>query len=238
MDQRQPATLWIVRHGQIGPAAGGRDLDLPLSSPGEAQAAALGRWFAAMPAGERPEIALCSPYRRARQTAERIAETGGLAGSDLEVRGDERLRARDRGLLDGLTPAAFQERYPELAELRLRTGEFYFRPPGGESWCDLLLRLRSLLDGLSLHHAGQRVLVVTHDSAVVGIRYLIEGLTEEDLLTLDRCHEVAHCSVTSYRLDPEAGPFGALELERFNFVAPLMDAGAPVTRRADPVAAR
>lgn len=235
MEQRWPLTLWMVRHGQPAQAAGEvRDLEVPLSPLGESQASALGRWFAAMPPGQRPTTVLASPYRRARQTAERIAEAGGLAHPDLEVASDERLRARDRGLLDGLTPAAFAERYPDQAELRQRVGEFYFRPAGGESWCDLLLRLRSVLDGVCLHHAGERVLLVTHDAAVVGARYLLEGLTDEEILTIDRCHEVAHCSVTSYTLDPDAG----LELERFNFVAPLMDAGAPVTRRPDPVPAR
>jgi 2,3-bisphosphoglycerate-dependent phosphoglycerate mutase len=237
MEQRWPATLWIVRHGQSGSASAElRDLEVPLSPLGEGQATALGRWFAAMPADRRPSVALCSPFRRARQTAERIAEAGGLAHPDLEIRADERLRERDRGLLDGLTAAGFQERYPEQASLRQRLGEFYFRPAGGESWCDLLLRLRTLLDTLCLHHAGEHVLLVTHESSVVAARYLLEELGEDEILTLERCHEVAHCSVTSYTPDPASS--GPMELERFNFVAPLMDAGTPVTRRPDPAPVR
>src|SRR3954447_11174990 len=87
--QRWPAKLWIVRHGQsagnvardAADAAGLptidlelRDVDVPLSALGLRQAAALGRWFAALPEAERPEIVLASPYVRARQTAKAVCE--------------------------------------------------------------------------------------------------------------------------------------------------------------------
>lgn len=227
MDARWPAALWVVRHGQ----SAAQGADRPLSPLGETQADALGRWFAAMPPAARPEVLLTAPGRCARQTAERIVGAGGLADPDLEPATDERLRGRELGLLDGVPPAALQERFPEHAALRHALGDFYHRPPAGESWCDLLLRLRQLLDGLALHHPGRRVLLVTHELPVLGIRYALEGLTEEEVLALARAHEVAHCSVTSYA--PEAA---SLELQRFNFVAPLLDAGAPVTRSPFPSA--
>src|ERR1051326_8054555 len=93
MRQRWPERLWIVRHGQsagnvardAADAAGlaaidlkVRDVDVPLSPLGETHAAALGRWFAALPEAERPEIVLASPYLRARQTAKAICEAGGV----------------------------------------------------------------------------------------------------------------------------------------------------------------
>jgi hypothetical protein len=31
--------------------------------------------------------------------------------------------------------------HPEQAEMRTRLGKFYHRPPSGESWCDVILRL-------------------------------------------------------------------------------------------------
>ncbi|HEX8449713.1 MAG TPA: phosphoglycerate mutase family protein, partial [Allosphingosinicella sp.] len=92
MRQRWPAKLWIVRHGQsagnvardAADAAGLgvidldiRDVDVPLSELGRRQAEALGRWFAALPEDERPEVVLTSPYLRARQTAEAICKAGG-----------------------------------------------------------------------------------------------------------------------------------------------------------------
>jgi broad specificity phosphatase PhoE len=45
-------------------------------------------------------------------------------------------------------------------------GKFYYRPPGGESWCDVILRLRGALDTMSLHHAGRRVLLLPRKAAL------------------------------------------------------------------------
>ena len=68
----------------------GRDVDVPLSALGHRQAEALGRWFAAMPDSERPNVLLTSPYQRARQTAVAVVEQSGLAQG---VRGPGRGRA-------------------------------------------------------------------------------------------------------------------------------------------------
>jgi len=91
--RRWPDRLWIVRHGQsagnvardLADAAGRavidiaeRDVDVPLSALGHEQAAALGRWFAAQPEGERPTVVLASPYLRARQTARAVCDAGGV----------------------------------------------------------------------------------------------------------------------------------------------------------------
>jgi hypothetical protein len=92
--QRWPDKLWIVRHGQ---SAGNvakdaaysarsarieieaRDVDVPLSKLGKEQSEAVGKWFAAMPEAEKPQVLLTSPYARARQTGEAIRAGGGLA---------------------------------------------------------------------------------------------------------------------------------------------------------------
>src|SRR5688572_13136246 len=119
------------------------------------------------------------------------------------------------------------------AEFRRLLGKFYYRPPSGESWCDVILRLRSALDTISLHQGGRRVLILTHQVVVLCLRYLLENLSEEQVLAIDREGDVANCAVTEYRFDPSAGPDGALVLQRYNFVAPLEEAGAPVTSAPD-----
>ena len=259
MSRRWPERLWIVRHGQsagnvardAADAAGHsvidiavRDVDVPLSPLGEQQASALGRWFAAMPAGQRPTTVLTSPYERARRTAARIADAGGLHPESC-TEFDERLREKEFGILDRLTRAGIEERFPEQAEARARTGKFYHRPPGGESWCDVILRLRSVLDTLSLHHSepGSRVLIVAHQVIVLCFRYLIEGMTEAEILAIDSAADVANCGVTEYRLEKASAAPGTrtakLHLTAYNFVAPLEEAGAPVTAQPDvPVAPR
>jgi broad specificity phosphatase PhoE len=137
-----------------------------------------------------------------------------------------------------LTRAGIEQLYPDQAKLRSALGKFYHRPPGGESWCDVILRLRSALDHISLHHGGRRVLVLTHQVVVLCLRYLIEHLSEETILAIDREGDIANCGITEYRFDPGAGPDGGLVLQRYNFVALLEEAGAPVTSEPDVKLAR
>ena len=81
--------------------------------------------------------------------------------------------------------------------------------------------------------------MVAHQVVVLCMRYLLENMTEEDILAIDAQGDVANCSITEYRFDPGQGRLGGLALERYNFVAPLRAAGAPVTAQPDaPVAAR
>ncbi|MEH3146654.1 MAG: histidine phosphatase family protein [Methylobacterium frigidaeris] len=146
---------------------------------------------------------------------------------------DERLREKEFGILDRLTRAGITELHPEQAEFRRLLGKFYHRPPGGESWCDVILRLRSSLDTVSLHYPGQRVLIVAHQVVVLCLRYLIERMTEDQILAIDAEGDVANCSVTEYAFDPRHGQSGALVLSRYNFVAPVAEGGAPVTAEPD-----
>jgi broad specificity phosphatase PhoE len=249
MEQRWPDALWIVRHGESAGnvardaayAAGlsviditERDVDVPLSAAGEAQSEALGGWFARMPPGARPNVVLVSPYLRARHTASIIESVGGVAPGAMTI-ADERLREKEFGILDRLTKLGVEQRFPEQAEARARVGKFYFRPPGGESWCDVILRLRSVFDTISLHHSGpgKRVLIVAHQVIVLCCRYLLEGLDEGQILAIDRERDIANCGVTWYSINQVLDEGGALQLRMHAFVAPLQEAGAPVTTKPD-----
>jgi len=245
---RWPQRLWLVRHGQsagnvardLAHAEGQlriplkrRDVDVPLSDLGEQQAEALGRWFAKGKGNGCPDVILCSPYVRARETARRFRDAGG-ADADEAICIDERLREKEFGILDGLTSAGIGVEEPQQAELRRLLGKFYHRPPGGESWCDVILRLRSLMDTVSLHYGGRRVMIVAHQVVVLCLRYMIENLSEEEILAIDREGDVANCSVTEYAHDPGAGKDGGLVLVRYNVTAPVeQDPLAEVTRAPD-----
>lgn len=254
MAQRWPDRLWVVRHGESSGNVArdaahearlarintdGRDVDVPLSPLGVEQSRALGHWFAQMPPEQRPEVVLTSPYRRARQTAELIHAAGGLPVDAADFVQDERLREKEFGILDRLTSRGIRQEFPEQAEFRRVLGKFYHRPPGGESWCDVILRLRSALDTVSLHHSQARLLIVAHQVVVLCLRYLLENMTEEQILAIDREGDVANCGVTEYAFDPGQGRDGALALKRYNFVAPLQQHGATVTAEPDlPVGSR
>ncbi len=259
VEQKWPQTLWIVRHGQSAgnvardaAEAGGlhtidiadRDVDVPLSPLGEQQADALGQWFGQLPVDAMPEVVLCSPYVRARQTAERIlagvrANPQYAAGESAvtRLRTDERLREKEFGILDRLTVHGIREKYPELAEQRGHVGKFYFRPPGGESWCDVILRLRSFLEMVTREYRQEHVLVVAHQVTVNCMRYLLERLDEAEILAVDKTADVPNCGVTAYEFQAAAGRHGKLVRTLENFVSPLREAGAPVTAAPDMPAA-
>jgi len=246
--QAWPDVLWVVRHGQSAGntanaaayAAGletidlpTRDVDVPLSDLGERQAAAVGRWFAAMPPHERPEIVLSSPYLRALHTAEAIAAAIGLDADGDTFVVDERLREKELGLLDGLTRMGIAARYPEQDAMRHRIGKFYYRPLQGENWCDVVLRLRSLFDTVAREYHGRRVLLACHSAVILCLRYMLEDLTEGQILEIDRRGDIANCAVTWYTFGPSHGVQGGMALQEYNLAAPLDDDGAAVTHEHD-----
>ena len=251
MRQNWPARLWLVRHGQsqgnvardVADEAGHheididvRDVDVPLSELGGKQAEAAGRWFAALPPDERPEVILSSTYVRARQTAEIICAAGALTDGPARTVVDERLREREFGIFDRLTTIGIRERFPEEAAHRRRLGKFYHRPPGGESWADVILRLRSMLNTINLHYCDRRVLVVCHQVVVLCFRYVLEELDEAQILQIDRQAEVLNCGICQYDFEHDAKGVCVPDLSLWNHGTPLEAEGAPQTAEPDAMA--
>lgn len=202
------AELILVRHGEsVGNVAREqaerdhaevialeqRDADVPLSDLGCAQAEALGTLLAERPVDQPVDEVWVSPYVRTRQTAQVALQTAGLAP---ELRLDERLRDRELGILDTLTGAGVRARFPAEAQRRRHLGKLYYRPPGGESWADVALRLRSFLRDIDRADAGPTVLVVTHDAVITLFRYILQQLTEAEVLELAAGECVDNASVT------------------------------------------
>jgi broad specificity phosphatase PhoE len=198
-----------------------RDVDVPLSKRGREQADALGERLRQF----RPDSVWVSPYLRARQTACVALETAGL---DVPLVVDERLREREFGVLDGLTHKGIVELWPDEAERRRAVGKFYHRPPGGESWTDALLRVRSVIADLRTDCVDQRVVVVAHQVVVLLFRYVLECMTEDQVLAVDRQGDVGNCSLTTFVKEGDS-----LRLDGYNDVRHLARADAPVTAEPD-----
>lgn len=224
--------LWLVRHGEsIANAAatraelGGleqipidiRDADVPLSATGREQAGALGRWVAEHRSAL--DEFWVSPYLRARETLT-IALGDGPAGVIVV---DDRLRDRELGILDLLTTHGVARRHPDEAERRRHLGKYYHRPPGGESWADVALRLRSFLRDV-LDRPGPAALVVAHDAVVMILLSLLLPMPERELLEFAASHTVLNASVTHVVRDPSGW-----RVETFSAVEHLQRDGAPVT---------
>ena len=231
--------LVLVRHGEsMGNAAaaaahtagldvievGQRDADVPLSAVGVEQAQALGLGFQRLLADQRPTFVWSSPYVRAQQTAQIALRA---AGQSLPIAVDERLRDRELGILDLLTTQGVANRYPVEAERRRWLGKFYHRPPGGESWADVALRIRSFLHELDALPDQSRAVLVCHDALVLVVRYVCEHLTEADLLAIGSATPVLNVSLTQLVRDQTTNRW---QVQRFNDVSHLEAADAPVTR--------
>jgi probable phosphoglycerate mutase len=225
--------LWLVRHGEsIGNVAATRseiegleviplderDADVPLSDTGREQAAALGDWLQSRRATI--DAYWASPYLRARETLELAL---GVSGGDATVFVDERLRDRELGILDLLTWTGVARRHPEEMARRKHLGKFYHRPPGGESWADVALRLRSFLRE-ALEGSDESVMMVAHDAVVMLLLYVLLPLREDELLAFARDHTVLNASVT-HLVRGERG----WELVEFSDVTHLQREDADVT---------
>lgn len=225
--------IWLVRHGEsIGNAAATRaeregldrvpldirDADVPLSAVGEEQSVALGTWLASQPSA--PERVWVSPYLRARQT---LALALGESGRAASPRVDERLRDRELGILDLLTTTGVARFHPDEAERRRHLGKFYHRPPGGESWADVALRLRSFLGDVTFVE-GTSAMIVAHDAIVMVMLYVLLPLDEAKLLDFAAKHTVLNASVTRLRRVDDAWA-----VAEFSGVGHLEVQGAPVT---------
>ena len=216
-----PQALWLVRHGQsegnvvrddaerqeaMDFVLGCRDADVPLSDLGRRQAAALGTWLAEQPSHLHPDAVLVSPYLRAAQTADLLLEAAGLQHLPRGV--DERLRDREMGEWDGLTWRGIVAHHPEEAERAKVVGRYFHRPPGGESWADIALRLRTLLADAARELPGARLLVVAHDVVIQLTRALIEGFDERATVELVTTTAYANCGLTIFERD-DGGPPGS-----------------------------
>lgn len=205
--RRGPEQLVLVRHGEsCGNLAdaearergaerldlSARDADVELSETGRRQADAVGAWLLENES-LRPDVVISSPYRRAAETAERAVK-----GLDLEIIFDERLRERDLGVLDGLTGAGIRAAHPEEAERRKKLGKFYYQPPAGESWCDVVFRIRTLFTDLRETFDGANVWMFTHQAVITSFRYVLEGLTEHELMEIDAKSNLGNASMTRY----------------------------------------
>lgn len=193
-----PIPLLIARHGQtdlnIDDRWQGR-LDPPLNATGQAQAQALAqdvlRALRTPAAPGAPGILsvpagvlhiLSSPQLRARQTAAPLAEALGLP-----VATDERLRERDFGVFDGLTPAESDRRLNGASASALIYQWDAPLPDGqGETTHAVVQRVAAFLAELRERCDGQTVVLVCHGFVIRCLRHLLDDIPREDFFATPR----------------------------------------------------
>jgi ribonuclease H / adenosylcobalamin/alpha-ribazole phosphatase len=150
-----PTTTLLLRHGQTALSAerrfAGRG-DIPLTDLGLEQAAAVAARLAARGG---IDLVLTSPLRRARQTAQAVADAAGVP---LAV--DDDLAETDFGSWEAMSFAEVMARWPD--EMAAWLADAAAAPPGGESFAEVAVRVDAALDRLLAVHQGQTVVVVSH----------------------------------------------------------------------------
>ncbi|MEU5862471.1 MULTISPECIES: bifunctional RNase H/acid phosphatase [unclassified Nonomuraea] len=193
---RVATSLLLLRHGETPLSVERRFSglgDAELTANGLAQAAAAAERLSREP--YRPEVIVSSPLRRARQTAEAVAQRTGL---DVEV--DEDLREADFGAWEGHTFTEVQRQWPD--ELAAWLAGPDTAPPGGESFATAARRVQAAGERLVERYEGKTVLAVSH---VTPIKMLLREALTAPLGALYRMHlDLACLSLIEYYADGPA----------------------------------
>lgn len=156
--------IYVVRHGETEWNAINKVLgrtDMPLNEKGIKQAQELARSLKDL----KIDVFLCSPLRRARQTADAISDETGM-----QYKIDDRLIEQDFGSFEGA------DRFD--AEYQAAKREYFARYPDGESYFDMAARIFPLIKELS----GKNALLVTHGGVCRIIRSYFEDMGNEEFV--------------------------------------------------------
>lgn len=169
---RHGQTLWNVERKMCGVT------DVELTETGLEQA----RRLAQQAEGKGIGLILSSPLKRARTTAQIVADRLGL-----EVQVDSRLLERNYGVFEG---TRWDD--PDFAASK---GQFACRFPQGESILDLTARVYSLLDQLKQRHLSQNALIVAHNGVCRAINsYFISSTNQEFFdFSQENCQLEVYC---------------------------------------------
>lgn len=189
-----------------------RNADIELTKNGIEQARATGKFLKNQ--YKNFDVVFVSPFRRAQQTAECILEAWG--GKKPRIVIEDRVREKEFGVFHAITREEIKKKYPDWHFLREVEGKYYFRPPGGENYPDIALRLHSFIGTLARDWRKQNVLIAAHSSILLAFHKLMTRMTEAEVLDLDRRDEIKNCGIIAYRLDPKQGKAGRMIPGYFN----------------------
>lgn len=179
--------IYLIRHGETEWNQAKRVQgwnDSPLTELGETQARSMAGILAAEISNPADVILYCSPLGRARATAAIIAAELGL---DFGLcRFEEDLKELNTGQWDGLTFAEIEAAFPDDLN-HFRQDSWRNRPPGGESYAMLSVRIGNWLERLE---AAGPVLVVSHGIAGQVFRGRYLSLGEAETVSQDQPQDV------------------------------------------------
>ncbi len=180
------ATLILLRHGQSVWNAANKFTgwtDVELSEKGEIEAAKAGDELA----DTQIDVVHTSDLIRAQHTAE-IVMRHNRVSSDFPTHRDSRLNERHYGDLQGLNKQDTRDKYGD-EQVHIWRRSYDVPPPGddGESLAMCAERTLPYLDEAIKPDldAGKTVLVAAHGNSLRSIVMKIEGLSREEVLSLE-----------------------------------------------------
>lgn len=192
--------LFLIRHGETSWNRESRYIsstDLDLTEKGKAQVLALSKRLA----GESISRVYSSPLRRACQTAKAIAEPHGLR---VKVLRD--LREVDFGFWEGLTYGEIKGRYGDLID-RWSSDPTSVAIPGGESWLEVVERVREVFRKIFRENPESKVAVVTHGGV---IKCMISNILDTDRLSLWKIRQDSASLTIVDLVEPDKGTLSLL----------------------------
>ncbi len=197
--------LILVRHGESQHNVGGFIAGLSgcrgLTGRGLSQARALAERIRKTDEWNDCGALLCSPMRRATQTAEILRDALPVTKAEA----DDGLCELHPGKADGLSWDDYCATYGTFDLVAFPTRPF---SPGGENWSDFLSRVRATLERLAARFAGQTVVAVTHGGFIVASILVLFDIPRPGT----GAHlEPAHLSLTEWNFSE-----GIWRLARFN----------------------
>ncbi len=139
------------------------------------------------------DVIFVSPYFRAKQTADIVKKVV----SCKKVITDKRLGERSKGILELYTHYGVRTKFPKEYRRRMTKGPYYYRPPKGENFEDVQVRINRVVNDL-LKLSNKNVLVVTHGVGIACIMDFFEHFPINRLMKIN--DHVRLCSVTCYSL--------------------------------------
>lgn len=190
------------------------DRQTPLTAEGCEQALLTGKALSTVM--EKPNVIICSPYLRTRQTLEKLIESWPTLG-DVKVYYEERIRELDHGrALLYNDWRVFQALNPKERKLYQLLGPYDYRFPNGENVPDVRLRVHDEQATITREFSGQIVWEICHHLTLLAKRANQERLGPEEFQELDTNSKPVNCGVTVYEGKADRGKAGHLVLAEYN----------------------
>lgn len=165
---------------------------------------------------EAPHVVFVSPYLRAKETLGYM-KLGWPELEQVKIVPEDRIREQEHGLSILYNDwRVFHVMHPEQKELHELQGPYWYQYPQGESVSQVRDRIRSFMSTIVREYSGQRVMLITHHLTILSIRAILERLSPEEFIHLDKKEKPVNCGVSIYRGNSVAGRDGRLELIEYN----------------------